>query len=115
MELTMPVNKKSARPPHSHPELVDELADELNKNRPAGPGIPSITEEEQTYGNRLHVMVIWDKWAGVDHEERGPIILDAYQRARGEADMLRITLVQGFTIEEYRRRYPSLPGHQDAG
>lgn len=109
----MPLNRQSAQPPHSHPELVDRLAQELRDPQPSGgAGIPDITEEMQTYGDRIHVRVIWDRWADVPHDERGPIILDAYGQVRGEAEMLRVTLASGFTIEEYRR-YAATP--RDSG
>jgi hypothetical protein len=100
----MPVRKKVAKPPHNHPELVAALAEELRhpKER-GGPGIPDIQEETQTFGGRIHVLVLWDKWEGVPHPERGPIILDAYREARGEREMLNISVATGFTIEEHRR------------
>lgn len=66
-------------------------------------GIPDIQEEEQRYGGWLAVTVLWDRWAGVPMEERGPIILDAYRQARGEEEMLKITLPVGLTIEENLR------------
>lgn len=100
----MPVKRERAKPPHSHPELVEALANELVANSPKPTrDIPDIREEEQTYGGRLHVTVLWEKWAGVPQSERGPIILDAYRTAKGELEMLKITLAQGFTIEEHRR------------
>jgi hypothetical protein len=104
MEAAMPVIKKSAKPPHEHPELVAALADELrNPHTKGGAGIPDITEESQTFGGRIHVLVLWDRWQGVPQAQRGPIILDAYRQVRGEREMLQISQPLGFTIEEWRR------------
>ena len=94
----MPIEHRKARPPHEHPELVEALRNELSNETVDG---PNIIEEEQTFGKRLRVTVIWERWAGVPHPERGPIILDAYRQAKGEREMLNITLAQGFTIEEH--------------
>ena len=101
----MAIHKKKAKPPHSHPELVHALAEYLDqkKSKARGRGIPEIFEISQTYGNSLHVEVVWDRWEGVPHPERGPIILDAYRRKRGDLEMLRITIAQGFTPNEATR------------
>lgn len=100
----MPVKRTTARPAHTHPKLVEGLVSELrHPSDRSGAGIPDIMEEEQTFGDRLHVTVVWDRWQGVDHSQRGPVILDAYREVKGDAEMLRITLAQGFTMEEHRR------------
>jgi hypothetical protein len=101
----MPIEHRQARPPHEHPELVEALRNELSNETADG---PRIIEEEQTYGHRLHVTVIWDRWAGVPHPERGPIILDAYREVRGVQVMLLITQPQGFTNDEARRHVPNI-------
>jgi ferritin len=86
--------------------LVKELTEALDeKNKDVKKeGFPHIIEEEQTYGNSMHVSVIWDKWENVGHNERGPIILDAYLKARGDQEMLRIALPMGFTRREAERQ-----------
>ncbi len=99
----MPIETRPARPAHQHPELVAELSAELGKPRPKGPGIPQIIEQKLAYGNKMDVAVIWDKWADVGHEQRGPIILDAYREQRGDAAMLDIIRAMGFTPEEAKR------------
>lgn len=101
----MAIYKKKAKPPHNHPELVTVLAKYLDEKKKdaKGKGVPDIFEQTQTYGNSLHVRVVWDRWEGVPHPERGPIILDAYGKQRGKVEMQRITLVQGFTPEEAKR------------
>jgi len=101
----MAIHRDKAKPAHNHPELVDALAEYLDeaKGDAKGKGIPEIFETVLTYGNNLNVRVVWDRWEGVPHPERGPIILDAYCQKRGELEMLRITLAQGFTPEEARK------------
>jgi hypothetical protein len=100
----MPLIKTQPKPAHGHPELVNELARELRDPKPqGGTGVPDIYEERQTFGNHLNVRVVWDKWEGIPHAERGPIILDAYRKARDEVEMLNITLALGLTPDENRR------------
>lgn len=97
----MPRERKSAPPPHSHPDLVKVLVEELNKKGVSStPEVPTIYEEAQSHGDRLHVTVIWNRWAGIPEEERGAMILDAYEQAGLEDEMRRITLVLGLTPEE---------------
>ena len=100
----MAVTRVPPRPAHNHPELVSELVKELQKQSDQrGPGIPDIVEQELTYGNKLQVTVIWDRWEDAGHEERGPIILDAYLKARGPQAMLQVTQALGVTPEEAKR------------
>ena len=94
----MPVIRKKLEPESSqHQKLVRALVAELQRNEPTGAG-PRIEEEEQR-GNHIHVMVIWDAWNEIGAEERGRIIMDAYEKARPE-DILRITVALGLTGAE---------------
>jgi hypothetical protein len=101
----MAIHRKKAKPAHNHPDLVTLLVKYLDpkESKAKGEGIPEIYEIAQTYGNSMHVHVIWNQWEGVPHPERGPIILDAYAQARGDLEMLRIAIAQGFTPEEAKR------------
>ncbi len=103
----MAFQRKKAKPAYSeeHKGLVEALAEAVRKRDPnaRGEGIPDIIEEEQTLGDTFQVWVIWDAWKDVPQNERTPIILDAYKAARGELEMLKITLAQGFTPEEAER------------
>jgi len=97
----MPRKKKAAPPRHSRPDLVKTLVEEMRKEGvSSAPDVPTIYEEAQSYGDNLHVKVIWDKWAGIPAEERGAIIIDAYDKAGFDDEMRRITLALGLTKEE---------------
>ena len=81
--------------------LVQDLAQELTKEGVSPtPDVPTVYEEAQSYGDNLHVTVIWNKWAGIPAEERGAIILDAYVQAGLDDEMRRITLALGLTPED---------------
>lgn len=87
-----------------YPELVSELVCVLRDNKPEGPpDDPDISIEQIRHSNSLHVTVVWDRWNGIDAEERGRIILDAVAQGLGEAEMLRVTMALGVTKEEARR------------
>jgi len=79
----MAVIKKPQTPESPHySELVATLAKELQRNQPTGPPTaPQIIEEEQR-GSFLHVTVIWDAWNDVEREDRGRLIMDAYEKQR---------------------------------
>ncbi|HEY3245908.1 MAG TPA: hypothetical protein VGM03_21410 [Phycisphaerae bacterium] len=97
----MPRQVQPLRPRHSRPDLVDELAREMHTTgTSASPDIPTIYEEPQPYGNNLHVKVIWSRWAGIPVEQRGAIILDAYEKAGLKNELRRITVALGLTPEE---------------
>jgi hypothetical protein len=100
----MPRKRIPVRPRHSHPELVQALADQMHvEGVSPTPDTPTIYEEEQPYGGNLYVKVIWNRWADVPLEERGAIILDAYERAGLSTDMRKIYLAVGLTPEEDER------------
>ena len=106
----MPRKKTAAKPRHSHPELVDKLVEEMQKTGvSATPSVPTIYEEEQSYGDNLHVTVIWNDWVSVPTEERGAIILDAYKKAGLENECRRISLALGLTVEEADKLQIDLP------
>jgi hypothetical protein len=47
----------------------------------------------------MYVQVVWDEWDDVSNEERGRIIMDAYEQARPD-DLLRITMALGLTTAD---------------
>jgi hypothetical protein len=82
-----------------HTDLVNELAEELRRNRQFGQ--PRIEETEFSTG-AVRVYVFWDKWEGLPDQERVEVILDAYEQVEGKAYRDRITLAAGWTFPEAR-------------
>ena len=100
----MGVHEKKAAPPADYPELVQAIADELRRGRPETPaGCPLIVIEEQRYTNTIQVTVVWDRWAGIDLEDRGRVIVEAFRQARGEDEAGRISIAMGVTADEARK------------
>jgi len=82
--------------------MTAALVAELQHDAPTGPpGAPQIVEEENRR-HMLHVTVIWDEWGDVAPEQRGKIIMDAYEQVRQE-DLPRITVALGLTHSEAER------------
>jgi len=97
---------KQANPGQKYKALIAKLAAELS-TKPAKPpkqirlaAKPVIIEEEQRVTRRCHVYVIWDKWSTVPDEDRGAIILDAYEHALGQIEASRISVAMGVTVSE---------------
>ena len=101
----MPFKQIIPEPPRAYPELTDVLAEELRLARPDGPeDAPYIIEEHSPRHGFLHIQVIWDAWQDVPTEERGRIIMDAYERVRGTVEVVtKINSVLGLTHAEARR------------
>jgi hypothetical protein len=93
----MPIIRRKLKPDSSiYTALVCRLADEISGKSKNG---PRIIEEEQ-FGHRLRVVVIWDDWEPISPEERGRAIMDAYRRAHSKPGVWTITTVLGLTPYE---------------
>jgi hypothetical protein len=80
--------------------LRNELIAELENPKTAGePDI--VIEGGKSSGVKL--LVIWSRWEGIDQTVRSRLILDAYEKARGEPAALRVVVSMGLTPEESRR------------
>ncbi len=79
-----------------HPELVRELQLELQSSREFGQ--PLILEEPFARSEDLRITVFWDKFDGIDDDERARIILAAYQRC--DAEPTKIAVALGLTFPE---------------
>ena len=80
-----------------HPDLVDQLADELRSHRTMGQ--PTINEEHFPTG-AIRVSVFWDRWDEVPPDERATQIVAAYRAVEGEEFVRRIGLLDGLTFPE---------------
>lgn len=97
----MPYKLIHAAEPELDPLYVDAVAQELRLMRSDGsPDAPLIIEEQIRRSNRIHVTVIWDRWAQVGPEDRSRIIMDAYERVRGANAILTLTAALGLTHAE---------------
>ena len=50
-----------------------------------------------------HLFVIWTSFDGLEQVVRSRIILDAFQAARGEQEVRKVTVAMGLTPEEAQR------------
>jgi hypothetical protein len=97
----MPVERIQLRPRKRYDSLRDALVAELNAGADGTLGGPRIVEEELPQ-HRFYVTVIWPEWVQVPAEDRGRIILEAYQEA-GVDKTLRISVALGLTPDEAMR------------
>ncbi len=100
----MPITRKAPEITEINEEYVERIAQEIRSDNSDGPNdAPYIIEEPVPYSNHLRVTVIWDVWNEASIEDRGRVILRAYQEARGLEDMLAITIAMGLTRQEADR------------
>lgn len=100
----MPYKLIPALAPRIDPNFVAAIAQELRLQRPDGPAnAPAIIEEQVPRSDRLYVTVVWDEWNDISPEDRGRIILDAYERVRGTDIAQRISVALGLTHTESQR------------
>jgi len=84
----------------SRQELLGILADELTL--PYGAELqrqPLIFEQPIPGTDTIHVLVLWERWARVPPQERGQIILEAFEQSQ-PALFHRITVALGLTLSE---------------
>ncbi|MGI4789989.1 MAG: hypothetical protein ACRYFS_14205 [Janthinobacterium lividum] len=94
----MPYRFIPAPSPTYDPSYVNAIAQELRLMRDDGsPDAPMIIEEQMPYSDRIHVTVIWDRWAETAPEDRSRVILDAYERVRGSESILNLSAALGLT------------------
>ena len=77
--------------------ITDELAGELKSDREFG---QPLIKEEEFVGGRLRVIVFWDLWEKLTHEDRSNKIIGAYRMAESKEFADRITLATGLTFPE---------------
>lgn len=85
--------------------LLNELIDEWKHPREDDADRPDIIVLHSDSGwpvKQIRLIVIWDKWQGIAHQDRSDIILDAYQTVADPEpeDLLGVSLVLGLTRAE---------------
>jgi hypothetical protein len=76
---------------------VEELAGELRS--PKQRGQPMVLEEPLLTG-LIQVQVLWDKFQGMNDEDRIDLILSAFERAEGKSYRDKIVSAVGYTVPE---------------
>ncbi|AGP39314.1 hypothetical protein BE04_00115 [Sorangium cellulosum] len=61
---------------------------------------PIIVAEPPDPAPITRLFVIWDEWGALSQQERSEIITNAYLRAHGQADALRLSVAMGVTRAE---------------
>lgn len=81
-----------------HEGLVKKLIAEFNAS--SANLQPLILEEHIPATGSRHVRVIWDRWKGIDDEQRSEAITEAYARNEGTEAAANITIAEGVTPQE---------------
>src|SRR5438046_1678480 len=98
----MPVRPYKPTRPVDMQQLIDRLAAEWQNPNPSA-AEPVILEEDNGRGDVIHIYVVWSDWAHLDREQRGEVIMDAAERVKPLADVLKITISMGLTPDEADR------------
>jgi len=100
----MPYKKIVPVEPFLDSSFVEDIARELREEKSEGsPDAPLIIEEVVRNSRRIHVTVIWDRWAQVVPEERSRMILEAYEIVRGPGTFLTLTSALGLTHADAKK------------
>ena len=100
----MPYKKIPLAKPETNPLFVEAIAQELRLAQAEGlPDAPLIIEEDAPYSERIHVTVIWDRWAQVTPEDRSRAIVEAYEQVRGPGTFLTLTSALGLTHADAKK------------
>ncbi len=84
-----------------HPELAEQLSQELRSESPeTDHDAPLIIEEAVPNSGTIFVTVIWDAWNSLSGEDRGAVILDAYERYGGLSARQSVSVALGLTRAE---------------
>lgn len=84
------------------PQMMQRLVEELKKdsNEKFDLNDQVLIREDRTAYDTLHVVVAWDEWKALTKEERGRVIVDAYEEAFDEEFAHKITVAMGLTKAE---------------
>ena len=99
----MPFRRATARArPPSAGDLEARLAQEMGTPTEE-PNAPLIVAEPPGEGPITRLFVIWDEWESISQQDRSEIFMNAYVRAKGQADALKISVAMGLTKAEAAR------------
>jgi len=86
-------------------ELLAELAAELrDPQERADDQHPLILVDTIRQTGTQHVYVVWTKWPHLSSQrERSELIMEAYEKAKGVQDALKVVSAMGLTPDEARR------------
>src|SRR5258708_8899845 len=99
----MPFRRATARArPAAAETLEDRLAGEMDAPT-EDPNAPVIVAEPPGNGPITRLFVIWDEWDSISQQDRSEIIMNAYVRAKGQADAVRVSVAMGLTRAEAGR------------
>jgi hypothetical protein len=98
----MPVHRYVAKRPPEQADFVKRLAKEWQSTNSTAEE-PVILEEPNRQGQIEHVYVVWGDWAHLDRTLRGEIIMDAAEKVKPKADVVKITIAMGLTPDEADR------------
>lgn len=91
-----------ALPPRAQ-ELEEHLVHELTTPSDDPSAQPVIIAEPPGQGPITRLFVIWDEWAPLAQQDRSEIIMDAYVRAKGQPEAVKISVAMGLTAAEAAR------------
>jgi hypothetical protein len=92
--------------PKEWEDLVERLRQEITGERKDG---PRIYVEPVRGTAKRRVTVVWEKWVDVPIEDRGRVIVEAFERAQGAETALAISLALGLTPEDAKKMGIALP------
>lgn len=81
-------------------ELRDRLAQEFQQPTPGR--VPPLFQIDRS-GVGVHLLVVWSEWRSLSLHERSRMVLEAYERAFGEPEMLKVSVALGLTPDEADR------------
>lgn len=99
----MPLRKRVERSiPAAAAQLEDELLQEW-RHPDDSHEEPVIIEENGQPDRPVRLYVIWNAWGALSQIERSELIMDVYEKLRGEPEALRVTVAMGLTPDEAER------------
>jgi len=84
-------------------ELLTELIAEWKSGAASEPK-PVLLDQKDDRGRR-YLRVTWDRWKGLDHEQRSEVVMEAFVAVHGQQAVLNVVVAVGVTTDEDARSY----------